>query len=227
MVRELKHHEKKSIPFPLKISHKTNQSRLLRKVDFHTYKSDGGHREHAIRQRYHLQDAMDYKKYNSLCGSLRQLAHKLSELDPTSDPVRKKTESELLDKLWRMGILKQSREQGAGLSRVEKEVTVSAFCRRRLAVVMVRTGMVQTVKAVCSPLPLLWVSLCLRGWLLMVMVDRRLRSWNRVMSAAGLRSLLIRLIWSPGIWRTISPGWTAARSSGISCATATIWTTLI
>lgn len=51
-----------------------------------------------------------------------------------------------------MGILKQSREQGAGLSKVEREVTVSAFCRRRLAVVMVRTGMVQTVKAVsfCS-----------------------------------------------------------------------------
>lgn len=94
---------------------------------------------------------MDYKKYNALCGNLRQLAHKLSELDPTTDPVRKKVEGEVLDKLWRMGILKQSREQGAGLSRVEKEVTVSAFCRRRLAVVMVRTGMVQTIKAVCLP----------------------------------------------------------------------------
>lgn len=46
-------------------------------------------------------------------------------------------------------MLKQSREQGAGLSRVEREVTVSAFCRRRLAVVMVRTGMVETIKAVC------------------------------------------------------------------------------
>lgn len=91
---------------------------------------------------------MDYKKYNAMCGSLRQLAHKLSQLDPDSDPVRKKLESEVLDKLWRMGILKQSREQGAGLSRVEREVTVSAFCRRRLAVLMVRTGMVETIKAV-------------------------------------------------------------------------------
>lgn len=94
---------------------------------------------------------MDYRKYNQLCGSMRQLAHKLSQLDPDSDPVRRKLESELLDKLWRMGILKQSREQGAGLSRVEREVTVSAFCRRRLAVLMVRSGMVQTIKAVCSP----------------------------------------------------------------------------
>lgn len=103
---------------------------------------------------------MDYKKYNSLCGSLRQLAHKLSQLDPESDPLRKKLESELLDKLWRMGILKQSREQGAGLSKVEREVTVSALCRRRLAVFMVRSGMVETIKAVshsanilAAPLP--------------------------------------------------------------------------
>ncbi|OQE93632.1 hypothetical protein PENNAL_c0005G07074 [Penicillium nalgiovense] len=131
MVRELKHHEKK----------------LLRKVDFHNYKSDGNHREHEIRQRYLLQDPMDYRKYNTLCGSLRQLAHKLSQLDPDADPLRKKLESELLDKLWRMGILKQSREQGAGLSKVEREVTVSALCRRRLAVFMVRSGMVETIKA--------------------------------------------------------------------------------
>lgn len=131
MVRQFKHHERK----------------LLRKVDFHNYKSDGDHREHTIRARYNLQDPMDYRKYNALAGSLRQLAHKLSALDPETDPVRRNIESEVLEKLWRMGILKQSREQGAGLSRVEREVTVSAFCRRRLAVLMVRCGMVENVKA--------------------------------------------------------------------------------
>jgi U3 small nucleolar ribonucleoprotein protein IMP3 len=82
---------------------------------------------------------------------LRQLAHKLSALDPDSDPIRQKTESEVLDKLWRMGILKQSREQGAGLSKIEREVTVSAFCRRRLAVVMARSGMVENIKTVRAP----------------------------------------------------------------------------
>ncbi|OAX78017.1 hypothetical protein ACJ72_07679 [Emergomyces africanus] len=130
MVRKLKHHEHK----------------LLRKVDLYTYKSDAGHREAAVRQRYHLQHPLDYQKYSSLCGSLRQLAHKLSELDP-EDPFRQQTESQILEKLWAMGILKQSREQGAGLSRVEKEVTVSAFARRRLGVVMVRMGMVENVPA--------------------------------------------------------------------------------
>lgn len=69
----------------------------------------------------------------------------------------------MLDKLWRMGILKQSREQGAGLSRVEREVTVSAFCRRRLGVVMARSGMVESIKTVC-PLPPLSLYLgCFRG----------------------------------------------------------------
>ena len=131
MVRKLKHHE----------------SRLLRKVDLLTYKSDGpSHREAAIRRRYHLTHPLDYSKYNALCGKLRQLAHKLAALDP-SDPVRLSTETALLEKLWAMGIVKQSRAQGAGLSSVENAVTVSAFARRRLGVVMVRTGMVEHVSA--------------------------------------------------------------------------------
>ncbi|KAL2832884.1 hypothetical protein BDW59DRAFT_138824 [Aspergillus cavernicola] len=130
MVRKLKYHEQK----------------LLRKVNLTTYKSDNRHREHTITNRYYLQNPLDYKKYSTMVGSLRQLAHKLSALDPDADPIRQKTESELLDKLWRMGILRQSREQGAGLSRVEREVTVSAFCRRRLAVVMARSGMCENIK---------------------------------------------------------------------------------
>lgn len=129
MVRKLKHHE----------------SRLLRKVDLLTYKSDGpSHREASIRRRYHLTHPLDYSKYNALCGKLRQLAHSLSNLDPT-DPYRREMETILLEKLWQMGILKQNRGQGAGLSSVENEVTVTAFCRRRLGIVMVRTGMVEHV----------------------------------------------------------------------------------
>lgn len=68
--------------------------------------------------------------------------------------MRRQLESEVLEKLWRMGVLKQSREQGAGLSRVERDVTVSAFCRRRLGVLMVRSGMVENIKAVCVSLSL-------------------------------------------------------------------------
>jgi U3 small nucleolar ribonucleoprotein protein IMP3 len=129
MVRKLRHHE----------------SRLLRKHDFLTYKSlDPSHREASVRRRYHLTHPLDYGKYNALCGRLRQLAHLLSNLTP-DDPYRVQTETLLLEKLWHMGILKRSREQGAGLSSVEKDVTVSAFCRRRLGVLMVRSGMVENV----------------------------------------------------------------------------------
>ncbi|WEW57875.1 U3 small nucleolar ribonucleoprotein imp3 [Emydomyces testavorans] len=128
---------------PIKLQ---NLGILLRKVDFYTYKSDHHHRETSIRRRYHLQDPLDYKKYNSLCGSLRQLAHRLSALDPDT-PFRRDMEARVLEKLWAMGVLKQSREQGAGLSRVEREVTVSAFARRRLGVVMARMGMVENVSA--------------------------------------------------------------------------------
>jgi U3 small nucleolar ribonucleoprotein protein IMP3 len=129
MVRKLKHHE----------------SRLLRKVDLITYKSDGpSHREATVRRRYHLTHPLDYSKYNALCGRLRQLAHLLANLDPT-DAYRVEMETVMLEKLYQIGVLKQNRGQGAGLSSVENDVTVSAFCRRRLGIVMVRIGMVQHV----------------------------------------------------------------------------------
>jgi U3 small nucleolar ribonucleoprotein protein IMP3 len=125
MVRKLKYHE----------------SKLLRKVDLITYKSDG-----ATPHRYHLTHPLDYGKYNTLCGRLRQIAHLLSALPP-SDPFRLETETALLEKLHHIGVIKQSRSQGAGLSAVEKEVTVSSFARRRIGVVMVRTGMVEHVSS--------------------------------------------------------------------------------
>ena len=52
MVRKLKHHEQK----------------LLRKVDFTTYKSDHGHRDAAVIRRYAIQKPSDYGKYNKLSG---------------------------------------------------------------------------------------------------------------------------------------------------------------
>ncbi|CAZ84919.1 unnamed protein product [Tuber melanosporum] len=124
MVRKLKHHEQK----------------LLRKVDFLTWKSDSSHRAHDVMRRYHIQDPNTYTKYNKICGSIRHLAHKLALLDPT-DPVRRKHEKLLLEKLHSMGIL----PQGAKMSDVENKVTVAAFCRRRLPVVMTRLRMCETV----------------------------------------------------------------------------------
>ncbi|RYO96202.1 hypothetical protein DL763_003329 [Monosporascus cannonballus] len=150
MTRKLKHHEQK----------------LLRKVDFITWKQDNDHRDAAVRRRYMIQKPEDYNKYNRLCGvssyydtiahasarerstgssqrqSLRQLAHRLSLLPP-DNPVRRKTEKLLLDKLYDMGILSSASK----LSSVENNVTVSAFARRRLPVVMTRLRMAEHLKA--------------------------------------------------------------------------------
>ncbi|KAK4953421.1 U3 small nucleolar ribonucleoprotein imp3 [Elasticomyces elasticus] len=130
MVRKLKHHEQK----------------LLRKVDFTTYPSDPTHRQSAVVRRYSISKPSDYTSYNRLCGQLRHLAHRLSLLDPASS-FRRKQEDLLLEKLWDMGILGTGGGGKGKLSDVERKVTVSAFCRRRLGVVMTRLRMADTVSA--------------------------------------------------------------------------------
>ena len=111
-------------------------------------------------RRYHIQDREDYHKYvlhasstlhvsrlvhryNKLCGSLRSFARRISLL-PAQDPFRPRMESQILAKLYDMGVLNSS----ARLSDVENKLTVAAFCRRRLAVIMVTQKMAETVSTV-------------------------------------------------------------------------------
>ncbi|KAI9820448.1 MAG: Small subunit (SSU) processome component [Thelocarpon impressellum] len=123
MVRKLKHHEQ----------------RLLRKVSLHTYASDASHRTAAVLRRYAIGRPADYDAYNRLCGSLRQLAHRLAALPP-DDAVRRKLEESLLEKLFDVGVLGTGGSGKGKLSDVER-LAVSAFARRRLGVVMTRLGM--------------------------------------------------------------------------------------
>ncbi|KAK9371629.1 uncharacterized protein V1513DRAFT_455078 [Lipomyces chichibuensis] len=124
MVRKLKFHEQK----------------LLRKVNFLEWKGDQGHRDADVMRRYYIQKREEYHKYNKLCGQIRQLAHKLSQL-PANDPVRTKHETLLLEKLYAMGILATTTK----VSDLESKITVSAFCRRRIGVVMFRLKMSETI----------------------------------------------------------------------------------
>ena len=55
-------------------------ARLLRKVDFTTYKSDNNHRDAAIIRRYAIQKPQDYTKYNRICGSIRYLSSSFKSL---------------------------------------------------------------------------------------------------------------------------------------------------
>ena len=83
----------------------------------------------------------DYQSYNRLAGSIRSLLHRLSQL-PAQDPFRSKTEASLLSKLYDMALV----DAAATITDVDKKITVSAFCRRRLAVIMCKLNMCQTVK---------------------------------------------------------------------------------
>ena len=130
MVRKLKHHEQ----------------RLLRKVDFVNYPTDATHRSAEVIRRYSLSNPADYSSSNRLAGSLRHLAHRLSLLPPESQ-FRRKHEDLLLEKLHDMGLLGIGGGGKGKLSDVERKITVSAFCRRRLGVVMTRLRMSETVSA--------------------------------------------------------------------------------
>lgn len=123
-MRKLKYHEKK----------------LLKKVDFLHWKGDHGHREAATMRRYRIQDREDYRKYNKVAGMVTRLVALLRKMDQR-DPVRAELTEQLLDKLYRIGAIptKKSLEQCHRL-------TTSSFCRRRLAVVMVRLKMAETLR---------------------------------------------------------------------------------
>ncbi|CAO3646320.1 unnamed protein product [Cunninghamella echinulata] len=122
-MRQLKHHEQK----------------LLKKVDFQ-WKKDDNIREIKIIRRYHIQKREDYHKYNKLAGNIHKLANCISLLD-SRDPFRAQQEKALLDKLYTMGLITSTSK----FSDCNK-MTVSAFCRRRLPIVMCRLKMAETVK---------------------------------------------------------------------------------
>ncbi|KAE8232954.1 hypothetical protein CF326_g2012 [Tilletia indica] len=124
IMRQLKHHEQ----------------RLLKKHNFLDWGNSNDLREIKVMRRYHLQDRADYGRYNRLVGQLRHLALRLSTL-PAQDPFRSKHESALLSKCYDMGLL----DTGAKVSDLMDKLNVSAFCRRRLPVVMVRLKMSETV----------------------------------------------------------------------------------
>eukprot|EP00640_Fibrocapsa_japonica_P006503 CAMPEP_0113938058 /NCGR_PEP_ID=MMETSP1339-20121228/4484_1 /TAXON_ID=94617 /ORGANISM="Fibrocapsa japonica" /LENGTH=183 /DNA_ID=CAMNT_0000940993 /DNA_START=127 /DNA_END=678 /DNA_ORIENTATION=+ /assembly_acc=CAM_ASM_000762 len=123
-MRKLKHHEQK----------------LLKKVDFLQWKSDKNIREIQVIRRYMLQDREDYVKYNKIRGLIAKLTSMLKTL-PSTDKFRIELTEQMLKKLYDTGVINTQKS----LVLAEK-VNVSAFCRRRLPVVMVRLKMAQTLK---------------------------------------------------------------------------------
>ena len=123
-MRQLKYHEK----------------RLLKKADLYSWKNENNLREGQIVKKYLLQNREDYMKYNKIVGHISKFCGKVKLL-PQSDPLRFQLSEQLLQKLYAMGIVSIT----SSLSAIE-HLTVSAFCRRRLPVVMVRLKMSETIK---------------------------------------------------------------------------------
>ena len=123
-MRELKHHERK----------------LLKKVDFLAWKSERGHREVATMRRYHLRDRDEFKRYNKLCGSVTKLAAALKRLD-ARDETRTEVTEAMLRKLYDIGAIPSTKSRA-----LCDRLSTSSFCRRRLATVLVRIRMCETLR---------------------------------------------------------------------------------
>ncbi|GJP79274.1 hypothetical protein CLOP_g9525 [Closterium sp. NIES-67] len=117
-----------------------HEQRLLRKVNFLQWKSENNVRELEVMRRYHITERDDYSKYNRLCGKITKLTTLLKKLDPT-DPFRIEMTDQLINKLYNMGVIPTQKS----LALCDK-ISVSSFCRRRLAVVMVRLKMAEHMR---------------------------------------------------------------------------------
>ena len=126
-MRKLRHHEQ----------------RLLKKVDF-LWQREENLREIAILRRYNINNREDYVKYNKLCGFITKISDRLQKLSPR-DPVRISITELLLKKLHHMGLISTTKSLS-----VCSKLPASAFCRRRLPVVMVRMKFCGTLTAAVS-----------------------------------------------------------------------------
>lgn len=115
-MRKLKYHEKK----------------ILKKVDFVNWKHNV--KEVAIMRRYNI-DRNEYQAYYKLCLEIKQLAQSIIDLKDEATKVR--LTDALIEKMYNMGLIKTKR--------IKKCLTidVKAFCRRRLPVFIVQSGMFQ------------------------------------------------------------------------------------
>lgn len=113
-MRKLKYHEKK----------------ILKKVDFVNWKHNI--KEVAIMRRYNI-NRHEYTAYNKLIFEIRELAKAITDLKDEASKVR--MTNALTEKLFSMGLIKTKR--------IKKCLTidVKAFCRRRLPVFIVQSGM--------------------------------------------------------------------------------------
>lgn len=155
-------------------------------------------------------------RYNQLVGKLRHLSLRLSTL-PANDPFRAKQESQLLSKLYDMGLL----DTGAKMSDIMEKISVSGFCRRRLGIVMCKLKMSESVKQVSGEWGVVFELSCVkvkttdhkRFLLPIAFATRQLLTSSKAKCGWAQMSSQTPPSWSPATWRTLSLGWTRVLSS--------------
>ena len=116
--------------FPCGASHRSCAEKLLKKVDFLDWKEEKNLHKAAVVAKFGLSDRDEYEKYYTVAGKIQKLTRHLGRM-PADDPFRKMMTQALLKKLYDMGLVQQTQS----LLDADK-VTVSSFCRRRLAIVL-------------------------------------------------------------------------------------------
>ena len=119
---------------------KFHERKLLKKVDFYDWKNEKNLHEIKVLRRYHIQDREDYTRYNKICGMITSLVCKLKLL-PSEDPFRQQISEQLLEKLYHLGLINSKQS----LQLCEK-MAVSAFCRRRLPIMLQELKFAETNK---------------------------------------------------------------------------------
>ncbi|ELP93847.1 U3 small nucleolar ribonucleoprotein IMP3, putative [Entamoeba invadens IP1] len=125
MVRKLKYHEEK----------------LMKKTDFINWKLDNGPLKAAIMRKYFIHSEKEYGSYLQVSYAIVALAKSIAKL-PKTDEFRMVLTRRLCDALFDLGVI-DLKEQG--LSALDK-LTASSFAERRLAVIMQRRKMVDTIQ---------------------------------------------------------------------------------
>ena len=123
-MRKLKYHEKK----------------LLKKQDFYDWKNVDSMKKAEITRKYRLSSRNDYKHYEKIVGYITKMTSLLKKL-PENDSFGNRMKEQLLRKLYDSGLIN-------GKETIEKaeKMTVSAFLRRRLLVIMKTLKFVETLK---------------------------------------------------------------------------------
>jgi len=122
-MRKLKHHE----------------SKLLKKVNFYSWKSDNNVKVAKVMRTYRVDDREDYVKYDRLSRLIQEVTGKLKEMKQDDEDRIKMTQI-MLDKLYSMGLINNPQS----LNDIHK-IPAATFCRRRLPVVLVRNKFVDNM----------------------------------------------------------------------------------